>query len=50
MKGDYEMESIEDDEILEELHKSGEKEDFNSIINKKKINKFEMDEAFLGEV
>ncbi len=41
---------IEDDQILEELHKNGEKEDFNSIINKKKINKFEMDEAFLGEV
>jgi len=44
------MESIEDNEILEELHKTEEKEDFNSIINKKKINKFEMDEAFLGEV
>jgi hypothetical protein len=43
-------EEIQDDEILEELHKAGEKEDFRSIINKRKVNKFEMDEAFLGEV
>jgi len=41
---------IEDDEILEELHKTGEKEDFKSIINKKKVSKYELDEAFTGEV
>jgi hypothetical protein len=44
------MEQIEDDDILEELRKSNEKEDFKSIINKKNVNKYEMDEAFLGEV
>jgi hypothetical protein len=44
------MEQIEDDEILEELHKNGEKEDFKSIINKKKVSKYELDEAFAGEV
>ena len=43
-------EEIQDDEILEELRKDEEKQDFMSVINKKKINKFEMDEAFLGEV
>jgi hypothetical protein len=44
------MEQIDDDEILEELHKNGEREDFNSIINKKKVSKYELDEAFAGEV
>ncbi len=44
------MEQIDDDEILEELHKNGEREDFQSIINKKKVSKYELDEAFTGEV
>jgi hypothetical protein len=44
------MDQIEDDEILEELRKNGEKEDFNSIINKKSVSKYELDEAFAGEV
>lgn len=44
------MEQIDDDEILEELHKGEEKEDFKSIINKKKVTKYELDEAFTGEV
>jgi hypothetical protein len=44
------MEQIDDDEILEELHKGEEKEDFKSIINKKKVSKYELDEAFTGEV
>jgi hypothetical protein len=43
------IEEAQDDEILEELRKDEEKEDFKSIINKKKVNKWEMDQAFLGE-
>ena len=39
----------QDEEILEELHKGEEKEDFKSIINKKKVSKWEMDEALMGE-
>jgi hypothetical protein len=37
-----------DDEILEELHE--EKANFKSIVNKKKVTKWEMDEAFLGQI
>lgn len=43
-------EEIEDNEILEELRRDEEKEDFKSIINKKKVSKYELDEAFAGEV
>ena len=32
------------------MHKEDEKEDLNTVLNKKKVNKWEMDEAFLGEV
>ncbi|HJX06045.1 MAG TPA: hypothetical protein VJ461_04990 [Candidatus Nanoarchaeia archaeon] len=39
----------EDQEILEELRKGEEKQDFNSILNKKKVSKWEMDEALIGE-
>ncbi len=44
------MDKIKDQEILEKLHKEDEKEDLNTVLNKKKVNKWEMDEAFLGEV
>ena len=37
-----------DDEILEELHE--EKENFKTMLNKKKVTKWEMDEAFLGQI
>ena len=43
------IEEEQDEEILEELRKDEEKQDFNSIINRKKVNKWEMDQAFLGE-
>jgi len=43
------LNEIKDQEILEELHKEEEKEDFKSILNKKKINKWELDEAMLSE-
>ena len=44
------LDEVKDQELLEEIHKSEEKEDFNTVINKKKVNKWEMDEAFLGEI
>lgn len=37
-----------DDELLEELRE--EKASFRSIINKKRITKWEMDDAFVGEL
>jgi len=43
------IEEVEEQELLEKLHKDDEKPDFKSVLNKKKINKWEMDEAFLGE-
>ncbi len=44
------LDEVEDQEILEKLHKEEEKEDFKSVLNKKKVNKWEMDEAMLGKV
>lgn len=44
------IEEIEDQELLEKIRGEDEKEDFKAIINKRKVNKVEMDEAFLGEV
>ncbi|MBN2052886.1 hypothetical protein JW756_05255 [Candidatus Woesearchaeota archaeon] len=43
------IENAEDDEILEEIRKGDDKEDFKSILNKKKVSKWEMDEALIGE-
>ena len=43
------IEDAEDEEILEEIRKDDEKEDFKSVINKKKVSKWELDEAFAGE-
>jgi len=43
------IEEAEDDEILEELHKDEAKEDFKSILNKKKVSKWELDQALVGE-
>lgn len=43
------LDKLKDQEILEELHKEGEKEDFESVLNKKKVSKWELDEAFIGE-
>ena len=43
------LEEIEDQELLDEINKEKEKEDFNTVLNKKKVNKWEMDQAFLGE-
>jgi hypothetical protein len=40
----------EDEEILEELRKDEEKQDFESVLNKKKVSKWELDEALMGEV
>lgn len=41
-----EMESeAEDEEILEEMKEKKTKKSFTEIINKKKISKFELDEA-----
>jgi len=37
-----------DDEILEELRE--EKASFRSIINKKRVTKWELDDAFVGEM
>ena len=43
------LDKVKDQEILEELHKEEEKEDFKSVLNKKKVSKWELDEAFIGE-
>ncbi len=43
------LDKVKDQEILEELHKEEEKEDFKSVLNKKKVSKWELDEAFMGE-
>ena len=43
------LDEVQDQEILEELHKEEDKEDFKTVVNKKKVNKWEMDDAFLGE-
>ncbi len=40
----------DDSELMKELKQKKEKDkDFNKIINKKKLNKFEMDEVFCEE-
>ena len=39
----------EDEEILEEIRKDDEKGDFRSIINKKKVSKWELDEVLISE-
>ena len=44
------IDEVEDQELLEELHKKDDKEDFDTVLNKKKVNKWELDEAFLGEI
>lgn len=44
------LDKVKDQEILEELHKEEDKEDFKNVLNKKKINKWELDDALLGEV
>ncbi|MBW2991439.1 hypothetical protein KY348_07100 [Candidatus Woesearchaeota archaeon] len=44
------IDQAKDQEILEELHKDEDKEDFKTVLSKKKVNKWEMDEAMLGEV
>lgn len=41
---------IEDQEVLEKLHKEEEKPDLKSILNKKNLSKWEMDDAFMGEI
>ena len=38
----------EDDNILDELHE--EKASFRTVLNRKKLTKWEMDETFLGEI
>ena len=43
------LSELEDQELIEQLRKEEEKEDFKSVINKKKISKWELDKAFLGE-
>jgi hypothetical protein len=43
------IEAAEDEEILEEIRKDDEKQDFKSVINKKKVSKWELDEALTGE-
>ena len=42
------LSELEDKELIEQLRRE-EEEDFKSLINKKKISKWEMDKAFLGE-
>ena len=44
------IEEAQDEEILEELRKDEEKQDFESVLNKKKVSKWELDEALMGEV
>jgi hypothetical protein len=39
----------EDEEILDEIRKDDEKGDFKSVINKKKVSKWELDEALISE-
>ena len=42
------IDEIEDEILLEELRT--EKAEFKSILNKKKLSKWEMDNAFMGEM
>ena len=42
------IDEMEDEMLLEELRH--EKAEFKSILNKKKLSKWEMDEAFTGEM
>ncbi len=44
------LDKVKDQEILEELHKEEEKEDFKSVLNKKKVSKWELDKAFMSEI
>jgi len=44
------IENAEDEELLEEIRKDDEKEDFRSVLNKKKISKWELDQALVGEI
>ena len=39
----------EDEEILGEIRKDDEEGDFKSVINKKKISKWELEKAMIGE-
>jgi hypothetical protein len=43
------LEEMEDELLLEEI-RTEKKSDFKQAINKKKLNKWELDEAFLGEI
>jgi hypothetical protein len=43
------IEAADDEELLEEIRKDDDKEDFKSVINKKKISKWELDEALASE-
>jgi hypothetical protein len=44
------IQEAEDEELLEEIRKEDEEtKDFKSVINKKKVSKWEMDEAFASE-
>jgi hypothetical protein len=43
------IEDAEDEEILEEIRKDDDKEDFKSVINKKNVSKWELDQALMGE-
>ena len=38
----------DDNELLEELHE--EKASFRTTLNKRKVTKWELDQAFLGEI
>ncbi|MBN2459600.1 hypothetical protein JXB28_04920 [Candidatus Woesearchaeota archaeon] len=44
------IEDIEDEELLEEIRKDeADSKDFKSVINRKKVSKWDMDEAFASE-
>ena len=43
------IESAEDDEILEEIRRDDDKDDFKSVINRKNVSKWELDQALMGE-
>ncbi len=43
------IEEIKDKEVLDEINKE-DPEDFNTVLNKKNLNKWELDKAFLGEI
>ena len=40
-----ELKEIDDEEILEELKAKKNTKDFDAIINRKKLNRFELDQA-----